>query len=244
MARSHNSRYTIPADFLHQKQYGPKLETDQHVGLDGFEPSTNRLCFSLLLSQLFRFVSWTIPSPHERGACRLVSTPSSNIRGLARDCPAIEGFNRLDFPEFDKLSFKNCSLNSPACPYKSCYHSVMNKSITCVVCARLLSGKQSLYCSVFCKNQVHQSYAAQQERGWARKKELVERMGGECSACGYKKNLSALAFHHADPEQKNFQLDIRSLSNRRSSQIEREIRKCTLLCNNCHAELHNPKHNL
>lgn len=153
-------------------------------------------------------------------------------------------FNRLEFPEFDRLSFKNYSLNSPASSYTLCYHTVMNKNITCTVCEKRLSGKQTLYCSVHCKNQVHQSYTAQQERGWARKKALVEQLGGQCSMCGYRKNLSALAFHHTSPNRKNFQLDIRSLSNRKQSQIDEELEQCILICNNCHAELHNPKHNL
>jgi hypothetical protein len=69
-------------------------------------------------------------------------------------------------------------------------------------------------------------------------------LGGQCEICGYKKNLSALAFHHIDPEKKKFKLDVRSLSNRTEAKILEELDKCKLLCHNCHAEVHNPEYNL
>lgn len=59
--------------------------------------------------------------------------------------------------------------------------------------------------------------------------------------CGYKKNLAALSFHHTDPENKRFKLDVRSLSNRTLEKIEKELSKCILLCHNCHAEEHFPE---
>ncbi|HZM64558.1 MAG TPA: hypothetical protein VFB59_05480 [Candidatus Saccharimonadales bacterium] len=39
---------------------------------------------------------------------------------------------------------------------------------------------------------------------------------------------------------KEFQLDVRSLSNRKAGPILAEVAKCKLLCHNCHAETHNP----
>ena len=59
--------------------------------------------------------------------------------------------------------------------------------------------------------------------------------------CGYSKNFAALEFHHLDPVSKSFQLDLRSLSNRRWSAVLEESDKCILLCSNCHAEWHNPQ---
>ena len=52
------------------------------------------------------------------------------------------------------------------------------------------------YCSVRCKNQVHQSYTQQQKRAHLRKAKIVEMSGGQCSLCGYRKNYAALQFHH------------------------------------------------
>ena len=37
--------------------------------------------------------------------------------------------------------------------------------------------------------------------------------GGKCEHCGYNANLSALEFHHKNPEEKEFQVDIRAFSN-------------------------------
>ena len=120
----------------------------------------------------------------------------------------------------------------------------MNKIITCVVCNHPLGGRQTRYCSPTCKNSVNQSYHLQQARGWKRKISCVKKLGGCCCVCGYKKNYAALTFHHKNPKEKHFQLDIRSLSNRKLSWIDTELKKCILVCNNCHAELHHPKHNL
>jgi hypothetical protein len=114
----------------------------------------------------------------------------------------------------------------------------MNIGSNCSVCGKLLSGKQSLYCSIRCKNVTHQSYGSQKKRGLQRKIYFVNSLGGKCSRCGYSKNIAALAFHHKG--NKEFQLDVRNLSNRRADRIVSEVKKCVLLCHNCHAEEHNP----
>lgn len=115
---------------------------------------------------------------------------------------------------------------------------VMITKSNCIICGKKLSGKQSIFCSTTCKNKKHQSYPAQKRRGIERKYYLVKIFGGECSRCGYSGNLAALSFHHQGG--KEFKLDSRSLSNRRTSEIVKEMDKCILLCNNCHAEIHNP----
>ena len=120
----------------------------------------------------------------------------------------------------------------------------MKNIITCIICQKPLNGRQTKFCSIDCKNKSLQSYQAQQLRGTKRKRILVAELGGCCSICGYKKNLSALTFHHINPEEKNFQLDLRSLSNRKQARIDKEVKKCILVCQNCHSEIHNPQHNL
>lgn len=114
----------------------------------------------------------------------------------------------------------------------------MKQKTNCSVCRSHLTGRQTLFCSIRCKNAVHQSYKAQKKRGLKRKLYFVEKLGGKCSKCGYAKNFAGLAFHHK--YGKEFQLDVRALSNRKIGPILDELAKCVLLCHNCHAEEHNP----
>ena len=114
----------------------------------------------------------------------------------------------------------------------------MNECSNCIVCGAPLSGRQTKYCSIHCKNKALQSYPAQKQRGLDRKLQLVRARGGCCSKCGYNKNLAALIFHH-EGSDKEFKLDMRSLSNRTWDAVLAEAEKCILLCRNCHAELHN-----
>lgn len=118
--------------------------------------------------------------------------------------------------------------------------SSYNAFMICIVCGTTLKGRQKRFCSITCKNDHHQSYETQKRRGLKRKLELVQAKGGKCSVCGYHKNLSALAFHHRDSANKDFKLDMRSLSNRKLEPTLKEFDKCILVCHNCHAEIHNP----
>jgi len=66
-------------------------------------------------------------------------------------------------------------------------------------------------------------------------------VGSRCQACGYHRNLAALTWHHIDPFEKSFSLDLRSMSNRSEQEIRKEVEKCIVLCANCHAEHHFPQ---
>jgi 5-methylcytosine-specific restriction endonuclease McrA len=116
--------------------------------------------------------------------------------------------------------------------------------MNCIVCQTKLQGKQSKFCSNKCKisttNFKHQNYIAQQARGLDRKRKLIEIAGGECCDCGYKKNISALEFHHTNPENKSFGIDLRKCSNLQWDKLVEEVEKCILICANCHRERHNP----
>ena len=68
-----------------------------------------------------------------------------------------------------------------------------------------------------------------------RKQELVYIMGGKCSLCGYDKCIAALEFHHIDKKQKERQL---SSGNCHSWEEDiQEVKKCALVCSNCHKEI-------
>jgi endogenous inhibitor of DNA gyrase (YacG/DUF329 family) len=121
----------------------------------------------------------------------------------------------------------------------------MIHNLKCLSCGGSLSGKQSKFCSNACKakssNNKHQNYKNQQRRGAYRKAKLMEMKGIKCSSCGYKKNYAALAFHHRDPSQKSFALDLRTCSNKSWESLLEEAAKCDLVCMNCHMEIHHPE---
>lgn len=66
------------------------------------------------------------------------------------------------------------------------------------------------------------------------KQKLVEEAGGACTICGYAQVPAALQFHHIDPDGKEFHIAHRGHS-RSLARCRKEIRKCILLCANCHA---------
>jgi predicted HNH restriction endonuclease len=66
------------------------------------------------------------------------------------------------------------------------------------------------------------------------KNRAIDYLGGKCRICGYDKCPSAMVFHHLDPREKDF-----DISSRLSWEaIEPELKKCVLLCSNCHHEVH------
>ena len=56
-----------------------------------------------------------------------------------------------------------------------------------------------------------------------------------CNVCGYNACHAALCFHHRSSNSKSFELNRVRCS---WGDLVREIRKCDVLCLNCHAELH------
>lgn len=66
---------------------------------------------------------------------------------------------------------------------------------------------------------------------------------GGCVICGYKKCLDSLVFHHINPnnkyKRKNYiKRDASNLTSRSWRKLLTEIDKCTIVCANCHAEIH------
>jgi|TARA_R110000823_G_scaffold260861_2_gene381585 hypothetical protein len=62
-----------------------------------------------------------------------------------------------------------------------------------------------------------------------------------CSFCSYKKCSEALQFHHIDKNTKLFGISDKlskkhNLSYKKWKEIKNEIKKCIVLCANCHAE--------
>lgn len=61
--------------------------------------------------------------------------------------------------------------------------------------------------------------------------------GVGCAKCGYNKYSGALDFHHIDPSTKERRVTA-SMFYSNSYTIKKELKKCILVCKNCHYELH------
>lgn len=70
------------------------------------------------------------------------------------------------------------------------------------------------------------------------KHKIVEGFGGRCMCCGYDKCESALELHHIDPSEKEFSFGHIMANPRAFETLLAEIRKCVLVCSNCHREIH------
>lgn len=112
--------------------------------------------------------------------------------------------------------------------------------MNCIICNIKLKGLQKKYCSRYCKSKFHYpvNIDSQKNRGTTRKIYFVNLLGGKCSMCGYNKCLDALCFHHI--KDKSFTLDKSKLRSKSLKSLEEEIKKCNLLCSNCHMEAHHP----
>jgi hypothetical protein len=69
---------------------------------------------------------------------------------------------------------------------------------------------------------------------FAKKIKMINLLGEKCEMC-HTNNIFHLCFHHPD---KNKESNLCELKLFRFSKIEKELKKCILLCNNCHKELH------
>lgn len=69
----------------------------------------------------------------------------------------------------------------------------------------------------------------------ALKEQAIAYLGGRCQICGYDRCPAAFDFHHPDPRTKDFTVSVKTVW---SEALEAELRKCVLLCSNCHREVH------
>ncbi len=66
----------------------------------------------------------------------------------------------------------------------------------------------------------------------------VDLLGGKCIVCSYDKYIGSLDFHHKDPNEKDFCIS----SKKAKSELEAELKKCIVVCRNCHGEVHGGLH--
>lgn len=70
------------------------------------------------------------------------------------------------------------------------------------------------------------------------KRKALNMLGGACSKCGYNKCIAALDFHHLGDKDAT----IKELMHLSWKRIEAEVKKCIILCANCHREEHFNEH--
>lgn len=104
----------------------------------------------------------------------------------------------------------------------------------CIECDKKISFSSMIsrkkYCSLRCRDRVAERNKRQ------KKKKFVDSFKTQCELCGYKTYKGALDFHHRSPSDKSFNLA--DYENYSYDKLENEIKKCIVLCRNCHSEVH------
>ncbi len=82
---------------------------------------------------------------------------------------------------------------------------------------------------------------SEQVKSWRQrtKQRIIDAMGKECQCCGYNNCNAALELHHVDPKEKEISFGKIMAHPSAWKKIVVELRKCVLLCSNCHREVHN-----
>lgn len=70
------------------------------------------------------------------------------------------------------------------------------------------------------------------------KDRIIKAFGSSCAVCGYSRCNNALELHHLDPTEKEFSFGGIRANPKSWDKIVVELRKCMLLCANCHREYH------
>jgi hypothetical protein len=74
---------------------------------------------------------------------------------------------------------------------------------------------------------------------FAKKQEVKDKFGGKCQICSYDKCQNVLSFHHLPGTDKKFTISDAIVRKRKSEQeLVDELKKCILVCANCHGEIH------
>lgn len=94
------------------------------------------------------------------------------------------------------------------------------------------------------RNQTNR-YKIKIDRGRRLKGKIVIMMGGKCQDCGLTyngKNGCVFQSHHTKPSEKEIVVNIRTLTTYSWEKMSKEIKKCIILCANCHFIRHNERY--
>ena len=111
----------------------------------------------------------------------------------------------------------------------------------------MVGDKMFIYYAINKKGKIT-TYCQSKEKHYARQRKVhknlrqkkrafihrVKTMFG-CKVCGYKKCANALHFNHIKPKDKEYNIAA-MVGSCSINKIKKEIRKCEIMCSNCHAE--------
>ena len=138
-----------------------------------------------------------------------------------QNCKKAKSWTKIDKSKPHKIKIKKC---------ENCNKEFQKKTKLCSECQTLKTQKRE-------NERAKIRIKEKMEKAKEIKLNIVNSLGG-CKHCGYKKSLRALSFHHIDPASKNFTLDTSNIMKKKIKDVYEEVAKCILLCQNCHAELH------
>jgi DNA-binding CsgD family transcriptional regulator len=88
-------------------------------------------------------------------------------------------------------------------------------------------------------NHQNRSKTFKKTNRFAKKQEVKNKFGGKCQICSYDKCQNVLSFHHLPGTDKKFTISDAIVRKRKSEQeLVDELKKCILVCANCHGEIH------
>lgn len=117
---------------------------------------------------------------------------------------------------------------------------VMDMIRKCKICEKVFETKSStrIYCYECSGNSIRSDNETRKHQKTILRRNMklqaIKMLGGKCSICGYNKCVDALEFHHKNPKEKEFKLG----SGNTMSWEEYKLKKCILVCSNCHKEIH------
>ena len=89
------------------------------------------------------------------------------------------------------------------------------------------------------KSHQNRSKTFKKTNRFAKKEEVRNKFGGKCQICSYDKCQSVLSFHHLPGTDKKFTISDAIVRRRKSDEeLVNELKKCILVCANCHGEIH------
>jgi len=109
----------------------------------------------------------------------------------------------------------------------------IGQKITCRYCSKevIAWSWNQIFCSNKCRATFYgELHTDNREINVAKKKEIG------CEICGYRKWPGCLEWHHVYANEKEY--DICAMMSRKPEDVEKEYKKCILLCYNCHTEIH------